>query len=30
MSGSAIEVARGQPAGHWLFVFDFPFGVAAK
>jgi ketosteroid isomerase-like protein len=28
MSGSAIEVARRQPQGHWLFALDMPFGAA--
>lgn len=27
MRGNAIEVARRQPAGHWLFSMDLPFGV---
>jgi uncharacterized protein (TIGR02246 family) len=29
MSGNAVEVARRQPAGHWLFAMDMPFGVDA-
>jgi ketosteroid isomerase-like protein len=28
MSGSAVEVARRQPQGHWLFALDMPFGAA--
>ena len=27
MSGSAIEVARRQAQGHWLFAMDMPFGA---
>lgn len=27
MNGTAVEVARRQPAGHWLFAMDMPFGV---
>jgi len=27
MSGSAVEIARRQPQGHWLFVMDMPFGT---
>jgi len=30
MSGSAVEIARRQPAGHWLFVVDMPFGTDAR
>jgi len=29
MSGNAVEVARRQPAGHWLFAMDMPFGMDA-
>lgn len=29
MSGNAIEIARRQPAGHWLFVMDMPYGIDA-
>jgi ketosteroid isomerase-like protein len=29
MNGNAIEVARRQPAGHWLFAMDMPYGVDA-
>jgi uncharacterized protein (TIGR02246 family) len=29
MSGNAVEVARPQPAGHWLFAMDMPFGMDA-
>ena len=27
MSGKNIEVARRQPAGHWQFVIDHPYGA---
>lgn len=27
MNGSAVEIARRQPAGHWLFVMDMPYGT---
>ena len=27
MSGNAVEVARRQPSGHWLFALDMPFGT---
>jgi len=27
--GHSVEVMRHQPDGRWLFVIDFPFGVAA-
>lgn len=27
MSGKNIEVARQQPAGHWQFVIDHPYGA---
>ena len=27
MTGSAIEVARRQPDGRWLFALDMPFGA---
>ncbi len=27
MSGNAVEVARRQAAGHWLFAMDMPFGT---
>ena len=27
MTGSAVEVARRQPDGGWLFVMDMPFGT---
>ena len=30
MNGNAIEVARRQPAGHWLFAMDLPFGADAN
>jgi hypothetical protein len=30
MSGNAVEVARRQPAGHWLFAMDMPFGMDAN
>jgi uncharacterized protein (TIGR02246 family) len=30
MSGNAVEVARRQPAGHWLFAMDLPFGTEAS
>jgi len=30
MSGSAVEIARRQPGGHWLFVMDMPYGTAAQ
>jgi uncharacterized protein (TIGR02246 family) len=29
MTGNAVEVARRQPAGHWLFAMDMPFGLDA-
>ena len=29
MSGNAVELARRQPAGHWLFAMDMPFGLDA-
>jgi ketosteroid isomerase-like protein len=29
MAGSAIEIARRQPDGNWLFVMDMPFGTPA-
>lgn len=29
MNGNAVEVARRQPAGHWLFAMDMPFGMDA-
>ena len=29
MNGDAVEVARRQPAGHWLFAMDMPFGMDA-
>jgi len=29
MSGDAVEIARRQPDGHWLFAVDMPFGVDA-
>ncbi|HEY7943196.1 MAG: YybH family protein [Burkholderiales bacterium] len=29
MRGTAVEVARRQPAGHWLFAMDMPYGVDA-
>jgi uncharacterized protein (TIGR02246 family) len=29
MGGNAVEVARRQPAGHWLFAMDMPFGMDA-
>ena len=28
-AGNAVEVARRQPAGHWLFAMDMPFGLDA-
>jgi ketosteroid isomerase-like protein len=28
MNGQSVEVLRRQPDGRWLFVIDFPFGVA--
>jgi uncharacterized protein (TIGR02246 family) len=27
MSGHAVEIARRQPDGDWLFVIDMPFGA---
>ncbi|MGH8714539.1 MAG: YybH family protein [Casimicrobiaceae bacterium] len=27
MQGTAVEVARRQPDGRWLFAMDMPFGV---
>jgi len=27
VNGRSVEVLRRQPAGHWLFAIDFPFGV---
>jgi ketosteroid isomerase-like protein len=27
MSGRNIEVARRQPAGHWQFIIDHPYGA---
>lgn len=30
MSGSAVEIARRQPGGHWLFAMDMPYGTAAQ
>lgn len=30
MSASAVEVARKQSAGHWLFAMDMPFGSDAN
>jgi ketosteroid isomerase-like protein len=30
MSGNAVEVARKQSAGHWLFAMDMPFGLDAN
>ena len=29
MTGNAVELARRQPAGHWLFAMDMPFGLDA-
>jgi uncharacterized protein (TIGR02246 family) len=29
MTGNAVELARRQPAGHWLFAIDMPFGLDA-
>lgn len=29
MNGDAVEIARRQPAGHWLFAMDMPFGMDA-
>lgn len=29
MSGNAVEVARKQAVGHWLFAMDMPFGLDA-
>ena len=29
MAGSAIEIARRQADGNWLFVMDIPFGTPA-
>ena len=29
MTGSAVEIARRQPDGGWLFVMDMPFGTQA-
>jgi uncharacterized protein (TIGR02246 family) len=29
MSGNAVEVARRQADGHWLFAMDMPFGMDA-
>ena len=28
LNGQSVEVLRRQPAGHWLFAIDFPFGVS--
>ena len=30
MSGRSVEVLRRQPAGHWLFAIDMPFGADAN
>ena len=27
MTGSAVEIARRQKEGHWLFVMDMPYGT---
>lgn len=29
MSGNAVEIARRQPGGQWLFAMDMPFGSDA-
>jgi len=29
MTGNAVELARRQPAGHWLLAMDMPFGMDA-
>ena len=29
LSGHAVEIARRQADGGWLFVMDMPFGTAA-
>jgi uncharacterized protein (TIGR02246 family) len=28
LAGHSVEVLRRQPAGHWLFALDEPFGVS--